>query len=307
MRKYLTVCWLVALGVLGLSSAGLCLTLTDGWQRTVVFDRPVERIVSLSPANTEIIYFLELDHVLAGVTSYCNYPPEVNLKEVMGTLTEVDLERVVTLQPDLVLAGSLTSEEAVERMASFGLKVFVLNPETVEDVLDAMVDVARIAGIEPEGREKVDELSAVLQSVTRVTEGIPEAERPTVFHVIWHDPPWTVGRGTFIHQLIELTGGKNLAADLSGYATLSLEELLRRRPEVITVVDNHGEADNLPYQFLTTDARLRHIPAVQEGRIYRVDSDVVSRSGPRVAEAVLVFARIFYPELFGDYREDYSD
>ncbi|HSV31152.1 MAG TPA: helical backbone metal receptor [Atribacteraceae bacterium] len=281
-------------------SAGAALTLTDGWGRTVVFEHPAQRIVSLTPANTEIVYFLDLDPLLLGVTEYCNYPAEAREKERIGSLIDVDLERVVALQPDLILAGSLTTPEAVERLVSFGFPVFVLDPGTVTESLEAIDQVAQIAGIAEQGAARIRELADAIEYVTGWSKGIPEEQRPDVLHIIWHDPIWTVGGDTFVHQFIEMAGGRNLTADLTGYANLDLEELLRRNPSIITVDDDHGDEQSLPFLFVTTDPRLHPVRAVRDGRVYRVDSDIVSRPGPRVAEAVKLFARIFYPEEFGE-------
>lgn len=267
---------------------------TDHEGRTLRFSAPPERIISLSPANTEIVYYLGLADRLAGVTTYCNYPPEVAEKDVIGSITEVDLEAVVRLAPALVLASSLTPDEAVTRLTELGLDVFVLEPRTIEEIFESMEIVSLIAH-HPQGLEKVESLREEAGEVLSLLEGLEEEDKPSVLHLIWHDPVWTVGGDTFVGHLINRAGGHNLTGELSGYVTLDLEEVLRRNPEIITVVDDHGAAENLPYEFVMSDSRLGATSARENGRVHRVSSDIVSRSGPRVVEALRLFASLFHP------------
>lgn len=277
------------------------LVLQDDWGRTVQLAGPAERIVSLSPANTEIVFALGLEAKLVGVTSYCNYPPEAQQKEKIGSLTEINLERVIRLEPDLILASSLTPPEVVGRLEELGLTVFVLHARTIEEVFDDLRKVAILAGVEAQGETLVRTLQERLTHIREKVADLPEEEKPRLLHVIWHDPIWTAGRNTFIDEFIRLAGGKNVAADLEGYVTLDFEEVLRRNPEVITVLGTHG-SEKVSYEFLLSDERLRVVRAIEEQKVFLMDSDLVTRPGPRVVEAVFSFAQILHPELFGAYE-----
>uniref|UniRef100_A0A7V4DH67 Cobalamin-binding protein n=1 Tax=Candidatus Caldatribacterium californiense TaxID=1454726 RepID=A0A7V4DH67_9BACT len=271
----------------------------DTW-RSVSLSCPASRVVSLTPANTEIVFALGAEGSLVGVTTYCDYPEEAKKKEKVGSITEVDLEAIVRLEPDLVLAGSLTPPEVIERLTKLGYPVFVLDPKSIPQVIEGIRKVALLLGKEKEGEALAQAMERNVQEIQARVSGLPEEEKPRVFHVIWHDPLWTAGKDTFIHEFITLAGGKNVAEDLSGYVTLDLEELLRRNPDIITVVSAHGE--NLPYNFIVSDTRLRALQAVQQGQVFVVDSDIVSRPGPRVTEALRIFASIIHPEIFGPYQ-----
>lgn len=275
--------------------------LRDDWGRECRVLDAAQRIISLSPANTEIIFALGLGDRLIGVTSYCNYPNEAQTKEKVGNVTEIDLERVVRLEPDLVLAGSLTPREVVDKLEELGIRVFVLDAHTIEEVFEDIGKVAILAGIEDEGKEFVKILRDELTQITQKVSMLPAEQKPRLLHVIWHDPIWTAGRNTFIDEFIRLGGGVNVVSDLEGYITLSLEELLRRNPDVITVVSTHG-SEAISYDFLLSDERLQAVRAIQERKVFLVDSDLVSRPGPRVVEALAVFARILHPEIFGAYE-----
>lgn len=283
--------------VLFLGSFAFGLQVVDSVGRVVSLPGPANRVVSLTPANTEIVFALGAGEKLVGVTTYCDYPEEAKTKEKVGSITEVDLEAVVRLSPDLVLAGSLTPKETVDRIAELGYPVVVLDAKSIAEVLENIRKVALLLGKDKEGEELVASLEKAVTDITTKVAGIPEAARPRVFHVIWHDPLWTAGKNTFIHEFITLAGGQNVAGDLEGYVTLDLEELVRRNPDIITVVSTHG-GENFPYQFITSDSRLQTLGAVQNKKVFVVDGDVVSRPGPRVVEALRIFASIMHPELF---------
>lgn len=273
------------------------LDVVDDAGRTVHLPSPAQRVVSLTPANTEIVFALGAGEKLVGVTTYCDYPEEAKAKDKVGSITEVDLEAVVRLAPDLVLAGSLTPRDVVERIASLGYPVVVLDAKSIAGVLENIRKVALLLGKEEEGNTLVASMEKVIAAISEKVSGIPENSRPRVFHVIWHDPLWTAGKNTFIHEFITLAGGRNVAEDLEGYVTLDLEELIRRNPDIITVVSTHG-GENFPYEFITSDPRLKSLKAVREGKVFVVDSDIVSRPGPRVVEALRIFATLLHPELF---------
>lgn len=275
--------------------------LRDDWGRECRVLGAAQRIISLSPANTEIVFTLGLGDRLIGVTSYCNYPEEAQTKEKVGNVTEIDLERVVRLEPDLVLAGSLTPRELVDKLEELGIRVFVLDAHTIEEVFEDIRKVAILAGIEDEGEEFVKILKDELTQITQKVIMLPAEQKPRLLHVIWHDPIWTAGRNTFIDEFIRLGGGVNVVSDLEGYITLSLEELLRRNPDIITVVSTHG-SEAISYNFFLSDERLQAVRAIRERKVFLVDSDLVSRPGPRVIEALAVFARILHPEIFGTYE-----
>lgn len=288
----------------GFALSALGLEVTDDVGRTVILPRPAERVVSLTPANTEIVFALGAGEKLVGVTTYCNYPEEAQEKEKIGNIIEVDLEAVVRLQPDLVLAGSLTPPEVVEKIEKLGYPVFVCDAKTIAQVIEDVKKVALLLGMDREGKALSETMERGVEDIVNAISALSQKERPKVFHLIWHDPLWTAGKDTFIHEFIALAGGENVVSDLTGYVTLDLEELLRRDPDIITVVSTHG-GENLPYNFVLSDERLKSLKALQHGRVFAVDGDMVSRPGPRVVDALKTFAQIIHPEVFGSYRPEH--
>lgn len=279
------------------------LSATDATGFTLSLSQPPNRIISLSPGNTEILFALGLKDKIVGVTTYCDEPPEALEKEKIGNVTEIDLEKILTLQPDLILASSLTPEETIDRLHELNLPVFTLKSETIDQVIEDIAKVSVLSGVELSGSALIKTMKDNLKKITDLTQLIPNQQKPLVFHIIWHDPIWTAGSGTFINEFITFAGGKNVAEDIQGYSTIDFEEILRRNPSIITVIKDHGKnEENQLYQFVTTDNRLRSVTAVKNNRVYLVDSNLVSRPGPRVILALQYFAQIIHPEIFGEYQ-----
>lgn len=302
--KFFIISFLV---LLLLSNTAFGISVTDDRGQQVELARPPERIVSLAPSCTEILFALSLSQKIVGVTTYCNFPKEALDKEKVGTITEVELEKLLALQPDLVVASSLNPPDLLKRLEELGIPVYLADPQNIEGVLSSIDRIAKICGVEEKGEMLVSNLRKRIKEIEGTTAKIPEEQKPFIFHMLWHQPIWTAGKGTFVDELIKKAGGKNIVSDLEGYSNIELEELLRRNPDIITVVENHGDAQNLPYQFLLQDERLKSIKAVKEGRVFRVDSDIVSRPGPRIVQALEIFAKIIHPEIFGEYHfEDYQ-
>jgi iron complex transport system substrate-binding protein len=251
------------------------------------------RIISLAPSHTETLYALGLGDRVVGVTEYCNYPPEAAEKPPVGSFATIDLEQVVGLEPDLVLATTMHMAETVPALQDRGVTVFVIDPQSVSDVLDAIGRIGQITGSE----EAAEALIADMQArVDAVQEKIKDAPRPKVFWELGAEL-YTVGPNTFIDDLITLAGGENVAADAdTSWPQLSVEAILLKDPDVIVLADhNYGQTAEM----VKERPGWEDIRAVQEGNIIEItDDDIVSRPGPRLAEGVEFLAQALHPDLF---------
>ncbi len=200
-------------------------TVTDDFGEIITIRGTPQRIVSLAPSNTEILYALDLDDRVVGVTDYCNYPPEAADKPRVGGYSTVNIEKVIAAEPDLVLAALGNTEDVVNRLRSLGLTVVSLNPLTVEDVLHDIELLGVVTGQEEEASTLVGELRARVEAVTGKTETLEE--KPSVTHVVWYDPIWVSGRDTFQDEVIRMAGGVNVFDQVDGWGIVSLEELRR--------------------------------------------------------------------------------
>lgn len=271
---------------------------TDQLGRTVELDGVPQRIVSLAPSNTEILFALGLGERVVGVTEYCNYPEAAKDKEVIGGFSTVDLERVVTLSPDLILATGMHEDEALPALEKRGLTVFALVPTTFDEVLEAISLVGEITGKAEEAAGLVNDMKERISAVTEKTDGLSQDQRPRVFFITWHDPLMTPGSETRHDELIQMAGGINIARDLSGYADISLEAVIEANPEVIIAGVGMGTGEDLPAQFIRTEPRLGGTDARRNDRVYEIDTDLEGRPGPRIVDALEEFARFIHPELF---------
>ena len=275
------------------------LDITDQMGRVVTIEKMPETIVSLSPGHTEIVFALGLEDRLVGVTEFCDYPEAAKDKPKIGGFSTVDIERVVGIQPDLILAANIHRKEVIPELERLGLPVVCLDPTTLEEVLEAITLVGKCSGQEEKASQLATGMGDRIKAITYKTNNLTPAERPRVFYILWHDPLMTVGSDTRIHELIELAGGINIAQDLGeGYPTISLEAVIIANPQVIVAGTGHGEGAVLPYQFALTEERLRDVDARVNGRVYKINTDLVGRPGPRIVDGLERFAEFIHPELF---------
>jgi iron complex transport system substrate-binding protein len=273
--------------------------ITDQLGRTVTLKTThPQRIISLAPSHTEIIYALGLSDRLVAVTDYCNYPPEAKEKPSIGGFSTPNIEKVVAMNPDLVLATVIHQSEIIPQLEARGLTVVGVNPTTLDGVLDSITLIGKVTGAEKEAASLVASMRERIKAVTDKTSGLAEAEKPRVLYIVWHDPLMAAGAGTLHDELIRTAGGINVAGDLESYATISLEAVIADNPQVLVAGTGMGTGEDLPYQFITTDERLGETDARENGRVYAIDTDVVGRPGPRIVDALEQFASFIHPELF---------
>jgi iron complex transport system substrate-binding protein len=269
------------------------ITVEDGVGNVITFKSAPQRIVSLAPNHTEVLYALGLGDRVVGVTEYCNYPPEATEKPKVGDFVNTDMELVVSLEPDLVLATTMHMAETVPALQDRGIVVFVLDPQSVDSVLDEIRTLGGITGQEAEAGALVADMQARIDAVREKVAGAP---RPKVF---WELGPelFTVGPGTFVDDLIGLAGGENAAADAdTPWPQLSVEAIILKDPDVIVLADhNYGQT----VEMVKERPGWEDIAAVKEGNIIEIaNDDIVSRPGPRLVGGLEFLARALHPNLF---------
>ncbi len=276
--------------------------ITDQLGRTVKLDGIPQRIISLAPSNTEILFALGLADRVVAVTDFDDYPPEAKEKPSIGGFSTPSIEEVVALSPDLILATSIHEKRIIPQLEAKGMTVFALNPQTLDEVLEAIILVGKITGQEEAASGLVAEMQDRIKAVTDRTVALPEAQRLKVFYLVWHDPLMTAGSGTLHDEIIRQAGGTNIARDLTGWAAISLEAVIQANPEVMIAGVSHGTGENLNFQFITTERRLRNTDARRNNRVHGMDGNLTSRPGPRIVDGLEKFAEFIHPELFGEAR-----
>ncbi len=276
----------------------------DDFGYEVVVKKFPHRIVSLAPSNTEILFALGLGNRVVGVTDYCDYPPEaVKLREEgkiesIGGYSTVNVEKVISLKPDLVVACYGNGIGTVEAIKRFGIPVICFNPRNLTQIMRDIYVLGVVCGVKENATKLINWMVKKIDEVVGITS--KAKVRPKVVHILWNDPIWVSGRGTFVDELIRLAGGIN-AVKKKGWVVISKEELLRMNPDVIIVNSGSGMGNgrDILYEWITNDSVLSNLKAVKEGRVYVVDADIVSRPSYRIVYALEDFARFIHPELFG--------
>jgi len=274
------------------------LTITDSLGRDVVISKQPETIISLAPSNTEILFALGLGDRVIAVSEYCNYPPEAQDRTKIGGFSTVNIEKAVDLKPDLVLATCGVQEAIVEELERLGLTVIALDAKNIEDVIKNIRLVGKATGQLEIAEELARRLEQRIKAVTDKTRDLPDNQKPKVFYEIWNDPLMTVGPGTFIHHLIHLAGGVNIALDSkTEYPVYNLELLIERNPEVIIISLGHGSSTTSVEEVKSREG-WQIIDAVKNNRVYNINADIIARTGPRIADALEEIAGYIHPELF---------
>jgi iron complex transport system substrate-binding protein len=270
-------------------------TFKDEVGREVTFSFPPKKIVSLAPNITEILFSLGLDEEIVGVSIHCNFPEKAKSRVRVGSYISLDFERITSLKPDLVIAtGAGNTREMVDRLEKLGFKTYVIFPKNFNDILQSIAHIGQVVNREKEARGIIEGMKRRRQRVIELTRDLP---RPKVFIQIGDAPVVTVGKGSFADDLIRLAGGENVAGkEKEVYPRFGMEEILKRAPEVIVISSMNPKAD---YQKTFQEwARWKTLPAVKNGRIHLMDSDLLDRPSPRIVDGLEELARVLHPEKF---------
>lgn len=251
-----------------------------------------QRIVSLTPALTEIVFAVDAGDRVVGVTEFCDFPAEAKSRPKVGGYVNPSVEAVVALKPDLVLVSpGPGNRDAALAMGRAGLRVEVVQAETLNDSLVAIESVARLVGRENAGNEVVSRVRERLASVSRRVAGAP---RVATLFCIQTEPIIAAGSDTLPAQILEIAGGRNVVAE-PRYPRMSLEAVVAAKPEVILQARMDAPTDPGASPEEAFWARWPQIPAVAARRVVLLDSGVALRPGPRVADAAEALAAILHP------------
>jgi iron complex transport system substrate-binding protein len=269
--------------------------LTDQTGRRVDVPEHPSRLVSLSPATTEMLFLLGLGDRVVGVTDSCEFPPEAKRKPSVGATLNPSIEKILTLKPDLVVGSPQANRrETADQLARVGIPLYGVTAQTVDGMLASVADLGRALSHEAEARELVGKLQVRLDAVSRRIAG---RKPPRVLFVVWFRPLMTAGPQTFLSDVIRRAGGEPLGRGLQGeWPKLSVEEALRLQPDVILFPQTQAFAPNR--EEFRTLAGWKDMQAVQEGRIYFV-SDTIVRASPRLVDALEEVSRYLHPGASG--------
>ena len=273
-------------------------TVKDDLGRTVRVPQTVERAVSLAPNLTEMVFAVGAGNRLVGDTTYCNYPDEArSIRKVGDTLTP-NLETIVALKPDVVLVSTASQlENFTNVLERNGIAVYVTDPQSIDDVFKSMVKLGELFGTKEKAQNAVIALEDRFDFARhdkpdrRGDSGGSEPALPRVFLQISKEPLFTIGKDSFLTDLIKSGGGESVTKDVSGgYPKLSKETAVALNPEVIILSDSDDNKE--------PSEAFKDSPAVRSGRVYRVNADLISRPGPRLVDAIEQISKDLHPEKF---------
>jgi iron complex transport system substrate-binding protein len=262
-------------------------TVTDELGRTVQVPAQPQRIVSLAPSVTEILFALGVGDRVAGVTSYCDYPPGARQKPPVGDTLKPSVEKIVALKADLVIISTASQVEAsFRKLEELGIPVYVTNPRSIDGVIESIDKMGELIDMRERARELTDELR---RRIATVQARVAETSRPSVLVILGTEPLITAGGGSFINDLINRAGARSISAeDKADYPQYSIETVIARLPEIILLQAGGNELIE----------RLRQTPAARSNRVYHIDDDLLLRPGPRIIDGLEQLAAKFHPELF---------
>ena len=273
------------------------LTFTDGLGREIQLAGPAQRVVSLAPSNTEILFAVGAGAQVVGRDEFSDYPPEAaSIDSVGGSMGQYSAEAIVALKPDLVLAAEINTPELVKQLEDLGLTVYCLkNPTTLEGMYDNLGIVGQLTGHDV--TELVDSLKARVAAVDEKIMPLSSVI-PVFYEIDASDAskPYTYGPGTFGDLLIARAGGSNIAGSLTdAYPQISLEQLIVANPAVIILGDSMW---GVTPESVKDRAGWEYLGAVQNGRVFPFDDNLISRPGPRLVDGLEQLAKLLRPELF---------
>ena len=265
-------------------------TVKDSEGSEIMIETEPEKVISLAPNITEMIFVLGSGDKLVGRTDYCDYPKEALEITSIGTLQEPDIEKIVSLEPDLVIASTHFSEESEKQLSDLGIKVLVLYEEhEIDGVYTMLETLGTVINAQEQAETAVNDMKAVMDETKAAVSGL---ETPSVYYVVGFGEygDYTAGGDTFISQLITLAGGENIAKEVQGWS-YSLESLVAADPDIILIDNTMKDA------FISAD-HYKDLSAVKNGMVFGIDKSILERQGVRNAEGVRTIAEIFHADAF---------
>ncbi|MBT2696319.1 ABC transporter substrate-binding protein [Bacillus sp. ISL-40] len=273
-------------------------TLTDAAKTKVIIEKKPEKIVSLIPSNTEIAFALGLDKEVVGVSDFDNYPEAATKKEKIGG-QEINLEKIISLKPDLVLAHASSahnSEAGLQQLKDAGITVLVVNDaQNFDQVYDSIDMIGKATGETAKADEMIKGMKDKLAEIKAKAGEIKEKKKVLV-EVSPAPEIYTPGKNTFMDQMLNIINAENIANDQEGWIKIDQEAMIKRNPDVI--LTTYGYYVKNPAEQVLTRKGWETVNAVKNKHVVDVDSDRVTRSGPRIVEGVEDLAKAVYPEIF---------
>jgi len=266
--------------------------ITDVLGRTIEVEKEPERIVSITPSSTETLFALGLGDKIVAVSNQCDYPEEAQSKDKVGDFWQPNLEQIAAAEPDLLFVGNSIPNDVLSKLEELGIKVVSLEATDFAGTYQSILDTGKLTGTLEEAQNIVNEMK---EKVNGIQEKVKDAPKRSTYFVISYGDQgnYTAGPGSFIHEMITMAGGQNVAGDLEQtWAEFSLEKLVEEDPEVIIVSEKANIDD------IKALKGYKELTAVKEDNLKAVEENLVMRPGPRLVEGLEQIAEAIHPEIF---------
>jgi len=253
-----------------------------------------KRIISLTPATTEILFALGLGDEIIAVSSYCTWPLEAKKKEKVGSFSSPNIEKIITLKPDLVFVTGMEQAHLVAILSSLNIKYISVDPKNIDELMDSIKEIGAVTG-------KADQAAVVNKNIkdalTKIEKSISMAgltQRPKIYMEIWYDPIMSPGKGSFVDDMIRQAGGINITSDLRrSYSRIDPEEVIFRNPDRIILA--YMKSDSWVNENFSKRLGWENVKAVRADKIFiGINPDIILRPGPRVAQGLIELHERFY-------------
>ena len=272
------------------------IAIQDMMGRSVVLDAPAERIVAITAADCEILYALGCGDKLVGRGAYCDWPAEVLDVPAVESGSLTNIEQIIALDPDVILMGDMEqTEDQVNKLESAGIRVFVSNSETIEGTYEAIRMIGAIMGKDDEAIELMNGMEATFADLAAKAEG--RGGKTVYFEVSpleWG--LWAAGKGSFMDEVADMIGLKNIFDDVEGWGSVSEEQVLSRNPDYIVTVSMYYGEGPTPEEEICSRAGWEDLTAVKNNAILNISNNELTRPGPRLADGAKQLFDFVYGE-----------
>lgn len=274
------------------SGSSYPLKIKDSYNREVIIEKEPQKIISIAPNISEIVFALGKQDKLVGRSDYCDYPKEISKIQSIGNITDPSIEKITELKPDLVIASTHFKKEVIQKLEDLNIKVVVFyGSDSFEGAYDTIQNVGKVLNANEKSKEIVTNMQ---NKVTEVEKKVKDKGTPSVYYVVGfgQSGDFTAGKDTFIGKAIEMAGGKNAAGDVTGWK-YSIEKLMENNPEIMICSNKYDSRSGIQKANGYKD-----LAAVKNNKLYEIDNDLLDRQGPRVADGLEAMAKIIHPEAF---------
>lgn len=279
-------------------------TITDSLDEEVKLEEKPTKIISISPNMTEILFAVGAGENVVGVTKFADYPQEATEVDKIGSITEPNIEKIINMEPDVVIASSVNKKETIERLRELDVKVAGFEANSVDKAIENIKTVAKLTGNQDKGEKIVAEMYIKIGEITNlVEEHLENNDKRKVFYEIWNDPLYTAGKNNFIDDLINMAGGINIGRLAEGqWPQYNLEKLLVEDPEVY-ISTPHSASREVSKEKIKNRDQYQSISAIKNDRVYVINQDILNRASPRLVKGLTLMTKAIFPELSEEVDE----